>query len=361
MIRAPKVIIDKKIAQKNIRKMLSLCQGWKMDFRPHFKTHQSAVIGEWFRAFGVHKCTVSSVGMAAYFAKHHWDDICIAIPVNIKEIEDINTLAQKVNLLLTVDHIETVLFLKEHLSTKVSLFIEIDTGYGRSGVYYQHEEQISRILNVIKKSPFISFHGFLSHTGNTYQGKDAQEISVFFEQARQRMLYLKNIYKETYPNLVISLGDTPSSAFAKDFSGIDEWRPGNFVFYDFMQYVHSVCKMEEIALMLHCPIIGIYPERNEVVIYGGGVHFSKESITYHGQKVFGMIYSPNIEHAEEAFKVVSLSQEHGIISVSKDFIEQLSIGDILKIIPIHSCLTADLYGHYLTDRGDKIEKYRTNK
>ena len=37
-------------------------------FRPHFKTHQSLEIGRWFREFGVDAITVSSVGMAAFFA-----------------------------------------------------------------------------------------------------------------------------------------------------------------------------------------------------------------------------------------------------------------------------------------------------
>ena len=32
----------------------------KLSFRPHFKTHQSAEIGSWFRDFGVTRITVSS-------------------------------------------------------------------------------------------------------------------------------------------------------------------------------------------------------------------------------------------------------------------------------------------------------------
>ena len=38
-------------------------------FRPHFKTHQSIEIGEWFRESGVNKITVSSLTMANYFGR----------------------------------------------------------------------------------------------------------------------------------------------------------------------------------------------------------------------------------------------------------------------------------------------------
>ena len=60
-------------------------------FRPHFKTHQSKKVGEWFREEGVDKITVSSVSMAKYFIEHNWKDITIAFPFNILEIDDINS------------------------------------------------------------------------------------------------------------------------------------------------------------------------------------------------------------------------------------------------------------------------------
>ena len=61
-------------------------------FRPHFKTHQSAAIGEWFRAEGVAAITTSSVEMATYFAEQGWNDITIAFPANVREIDQINRL-----------------------------------------------------------------------------------------------------------------------------------------------------------------------------------------------------------------------------------------------------------------------------
>lgn len=72
--------------------------------RPHFKTHQSKTVGHWFREVGIDRITVSSAGMAGYFAADGWQDITIAFPVNVREMETIVDLSSKVDLgLLVVD------------------------------------------------------------------------------------------------------------------------------------------------------------------------------------------------------------------------------------------------------------------
>lgn len=363
MIKTPSLILNADITNENIDKMKILCKKWNMVFRPHFKTHQSAEIAEWFRNKGIEKCTVSSVSMAIYFAKHGWKDITIAIPTNILEIDEINSLAKQAKINLLVDHAETCLFLSEYLKHKVSAFIEIDTAYGRSGVSYQNTQEIDDFLRIIETSPLMDFKGFLSHTGNSYSAENMEEGAEIFERSRKQMLKLRNQYQVAYPSLIISMGDTPSSTFAKDFSSINEWRPGNFVFYDMMQFAQGVCHEEEIALIVRCPVIGIYPERKEFAIYGGGVHLSKESMNYNGEQIFGWV--KNSEEVEQddklsGFPIVSLSQEHGIIAASEAFLAKLKIGNLVDVIPVHSCMAADLHAEYFTEDGGVVGKFRNN-
>jgi len=343
--------------------MVNLCANWGLAFRPHFKTHQSAEIAEWFRKKGVNKCTVSSIDMAQYFANHGWEDITIAIPVNILEIDKIIELSKIIKLNLLVDQLETCQILSRKVIQPISLFIEIDTGYARSGIAYSQDEQIDTLLHIIKKSPKLQFAGFLSHTGNSYSAENAKMVVQLFEQAKRKMIALKNKYTPHYKNTIISLGDTPSSTYATNFSGIDEWRPGNFIFYDMMQFAQGVCRFDEIALTVRCPIIGIYPQRQEFVIYGGGVHLSKESMNFKGRKIFGWVKIGKEDEGVNklnGFPVISLSQEHGIIAASSEFLSQLKVGDLIDIIPIHSCMTADLFPQYKTNNNDTISKYRSN-
>jgi D-serine deaminase-like pyridoxal phosphate-dependent protein len=59
-------------------------------------------------------------------------------------------------------------------------------------------------------------------------------------------------------------------------------------------------------------------------------------------------------------KLVSLSQEHGILKTDPVTFDSLDVGDIVLVLPVHSCLTVDLYGHYTTPSGEVIAKMRTN-
>ena len=85
-LERPTLLVNPVIAQQNIAFMAEKARRQGIRFRPHFKTHQSAAVGEWFRQVGVTAITVSSVDMALYFADHGWDDITIAFPVNIRQM-----------------------------------------------------------------------------------------------------------------------------------------------------------------------------------------------------------------------------------------------------------------------------------
>jgi len=67
-IKRPTLFINKAIAKANIKAMAQKAKINNLSFEPHFKTHQSKEVGEWFREEGVTAITVSSVAMAIYFA-----------------------------------------------------------------------------------------------------------------------------------------------------------------------------------------------------------------------------------------------------------------------------------------------------
>jgi len=313
-------------------------------FRPHFKTHQSTEVGQWFRDEGVDRITVSSAEMAVMFATDGWNDISIAFPANPSEINTYNDLALNIQLNLVADSVEMVRFLGKSMEHDLGLFIEIDCGYGRSGVPAHHFEAIEQMLSDCKKSGMLNFKGFLTHAGNTYHAKSRDEIIAIHDDSIAKLSALKEKYMGSFPGLIISVGDTPSCSIVKDLGGADEIRPGNFVYYDLMQHQLGVCTFEDIAVSAGCPVTGIYPERNEVLIHGGAVHLSKEYLEK-DEKLFGLV----VQYTEIGWtkpipgtKLISLSQEHGIIRTTTAFMNTVKHGDMIGILPIHSCLTANL-------------------
>ena len=354
----PTLVLDKEVCLRNIEKMAEKAKTKNLSFRPHFKTHQSAAIGEWFRDFGVSAITVSSVRMAQYFAKNGWKDITIAIPVNIHEINDINSLAAKIKLNLLVENKETLIQLNKFIKKPVGLFVEIDTGDNRTGIQPSKTHQIDALLDIISNNSLLHFLGFLTHTGQTYTARSRHEIFNFHFDALLKMRSLKNKYIKDWPGTIISMGDTPSASICENFDGVDEIRPGNFVFYDLMQLQLGSCYFEDIAIRLVCPVIAKHGSRNEVVIYGGAIHMSKDSIiNIDGKSLYGQIVVRKGNEKillDEKNYLYSMSQEHGILKITyKDF-HLFNVGDLVEIVPVHSCLTANLMGSYLTTEGELI-------
>lgn len=358
-IRKPTILLDEEKARVNIARMAEKADSANIKFRPHFKTHQSAAVGEWFRDAGVDSITVSSVTMCRYFMKNGWNDITIAFPANPAEIEEINALAGQIRLNLLVTDYEQLAAFAWQINAEVGIYVKIDTGSRRSGVDWNHYGDIVRIAELVNEIPSLRMEGFLSHSGNAYNARSTEGVLAIFNDSRDKLLHTR----DTLPlnNMKISIGDTPSCSIATDFSGIDEIRPGNFVFYDIMQAQIGACKMTDIAIAVACPVVSVNRHHDELVLYGGAVHLSKDYILNDdGTKNFGQVVlltdqgwedNPIIGHLR------AVSQEHGIVSISGDEGKKLSPGNIVAVIPAHSCLTVDLLRRFTTLDGKEITDF----
>ena len=359
----PTLVIDKSICLRNIERMAQKAKDLQLRFRPHFKTHQSAIIGNWFRQYGVKAITVSSVQMAGCFSREGWDDITIAFPLNILEINLINQLASTINLNVLVENSEASRILAQKISAPVGVFLKIDTGSKRTGIDASNTGLIDALLKLLGENEKIIFRGFLTHNGQTYSARSPNEIFSCHFDSLLKLQKLKQKYRQKFPNIEVSIGDTPSCILCTNFVDVDEIRPGNFVFFDLMQQSLGVCDFRDIAVKMVCPVVSLHASRNEIVIYGGAIHLSQETlINIDGKKFYGRIVvtkNGKKKLLSERNYVSRLSQEHGILKVSQKNFGLFDVGDLVEIIPVHACLTANLARKYITTEGEEITMINT--
>ena len=336
----PGVLVNEHQARANIRSMAEKSRRAGVTFRPHFKTHQSADVGQWFAQEGVTAITVSSVSMAEYFACHGWRDITIAFLLNPLQWPRIESLAHKLaeqggQLGLTVDSPAAAATLAERPELPLRVWLKIDTGYGRTGVPWQNGVTMQEIVEALGPHPLT---GLLTHSGDSYQASSLADLNSIWILTRQRLETVsQNLGGEK--QLSLSVGDTPCCHSIEDLSGVQEIRPGNFVFFDLMQWSQGVCQTQELAAAAVCPVVGLYPERGHMVVHGGAVHLSRESLVGEkGKTVFG--YLGTLSRRDDGsvsqqvltdFPVVSLSQEHGTVKISaqnQTIFESFEIGDL---------------------------------
>lgn len=347
MIVHPTFLINEARCRKNIRKMAQKAEKNRLCFRPHFKTHQSIEVASWFRQ-ETNTITVSSLRMAEFFINAGWNDITLAFPVNIRALDTIERLTGEARIHLLVESCDTIDALNQRLKNQTKVFVKIDLGYGRTGISANNVQAIDHIVSHLSRSNSLKFAGFLSHAGHSYNARSHEEIAAIHASSIAALTRLKDRYSQDDPELILSIGDTPTCSVMDDFSAVDEMRPGNFVFFDLMQVMIGACQAKDIAVAMACPIVAIHRERNEVIIHGGGVHFSKESLQdpIHGQH-YGQVAAPTTQDEDwgdliPGAYLKKLSQEHGTILANPPFIDTLQVGDLVKILPVHSCMTANL-------------------
>ncbi|HPX75308.1 MAG TPA: alanine racemase [Bacteroidales bacterium] len=339
-IKSPTFAVNTYIVRKNIQKMQNKL-GETTIFRPHFKTHDNKQTSNIFRELGINKITVSSIEMAIYFRRLGFKDINISFPINFREQKALQKLSKNTNLHLLVSNSFSAKQLSSLKDIKANVWIEIDTGYKRSGISHNNLEEIQNCIKLIMQASHLNFSGFLNHNGETYLLNKKEEILQSTLASIAKIKFLKSEFSNYSPK--ISIGDTPGCSLLDNFDGIDEIRPGNFVYYDLMMLEKKVCTKEQIATTLFCPIVDINNDRKEIVIHGGAIHFSKEFTEIDNKKIFGIAikhYGTDISEINE--DIVSLSQEHGIVKINNSNFENYKPGNLIEIIPVHSCLAANL-------------------
>ncbi len=346
-VESPTLVTIESVCQANIQAMANKALQHQVQFRPHFKTHQSAKVATWFKPHGVQAITVSSVFMAQYFAQAGWNDITIAFPLNFRQLDVVKKLAAQHSIGVLIADMEAADLLAQYQGPQLKVWLKLDLGNKRSGFRPEQLSQLLQAAKVIQENPDLQVKGLLYHGGQSYHCRNIVDIQSVFEFTRVTALELKQQLSQSLQiPLLLSCGDTPGCMAAENFEGIDEMRPGVFVYQDLMQAQISVAMPQQFAAYMLCPIVSKDIEAQKLVIYGGAVHFSKDAITLNGQTVYGQVAWLDthgyIQHMIEGAYLYSLSQEHGLVHLPLEHAQAFQVGGQIAIVPAHICLTVSV-------------------
>jgi D-serine deaminase-like pyridoxal phosphate-dependent protein len=143
----------------------------------------------------------------------------------------------------------------------------------------------------------------------------------------------------------ISIGSTPAMAVVTDLTGINEVRPGNYVFFDSTQVRLGSCEVSDCAVTVLASVVSSSPDHS--ITDAGALALSKDP-GHESTRSLGEIFADySAGRLSEDLRVTGLSQEHGKLSRPRP------IGERLRILPNHSCLTAAQFDHYEVVRGER--------
>ena len=269
--------------------------------------------------------------------------------VILNRIPEAVKLGRRVTLRLVVDSREAVDAL-EQSGHPFPVWLKVDCGYHRAGVDPQSPAAVD-LAQRIAGSSSLHFDGILTHSGHSYHGRNRGEIRDIAEQERSVMVEFSGRLRTALGgDFGISVGSTPAMSAVATLEGVTEARPGNYAFYDYTQVVLGSCALSDVAVTVLASVVSSQPGTNHAVIDAGALSLSKDTGSELAPRPsMGEIFRDYASHQlRPDLRVVSVSQEHGMLGNS------LPVGNRVRIVPNHSCLTVAHFDEYAVVRGDEV-------
>jgi D-serine deaminase-like pyridoxal phosphate-dependent protein len=348
----PALLIDRTKLQRNITMMATKARKGGVRLRPHVKTHKCLEIARLQEEAGATGITVSTLGEAAAFVDGGFSDITLAYPIISDKIPTLLALASHASVNALVDHPAMVTALEASCSArgvKLDVLLKVDCGYHRCGVDPKQREAVG-LAKAIDSAAHLRFSGILTHAGHAYNATSGEGIVVIARTEQTIMVeFARKLQDSGLAVETVSIGSTPTMMASKRFEkGITEIRPGNYVFFDVSQVALGSCELAACALSVLTSVVSVHSDH--IVVDAGATALSKDAGAPNMVPDMGygvVLASYDSDRAEPNMRIAALSQEHGKIQFTgKTSHPPFAPGDCLRIVPNHSCLTADLFDRY---------------
>ncbi len=361
-LRTPALLLDGPALEGNVTRMAARMRGLGARLRPHVKTHKCLEVGRLQRRHGAQGITVATIVEARDFADGGFDDITWAVPLPVSRLEEVVALAGRVTLRVLVDSAGAADALEaaaKAAGLAIHVWLEVDCGYHRSGVDPAAPDAAA-LARRLGSSPHLVFDGLLTHAGHGYAARDhAARLAVAAEERDVTTDFAERLRADGLDVPAVSVGSTPTMAAAESLAGVTEARPGNYVFYDWMQAAAGVCGPEHVAVSVLATVVSHQPHLPHCIVDAGALAMSKDTGpgTAALRRGLGPLYAGLTgERLEPRVNLSHVSQEHGFVEGDgpEDVAGRFRVGDRVRIMPNHSCLTAAMFDHYWVVDGERI-------
>lgn len=342
----PALLVDLDVLERNLARMQARCDELGVALRPHVKTHKCVEIGRMQRDLGARGITVATLEEARVFADAGFDDITWAFPVILGRLGEVREIAERATLRLLVDS-DTAVNALERAGFPHHVWLEVDCGDHRSGVDPESDESMT-LARALAASRTLRFDGILTHAGHSYRAaNDEGRLRVAREERDVMVRFADRLEHEGIDARGVSVGSTPGMTVVDHLRGVTEARPGNYAYFDATQVSLGACDAKDCALTVQASVVST--SRDHAVVDAGALALSKDVGRGDGKPSMGLLFEDyGAGILREDARLIGLSQEHGVVDAP------LAVGEHIRILPNHSCLTNACFDHVHAVRGEEV-------
>jgi D-serine deaminase-like pyridoxal phosphate-dependent protein len=345
----PAAIVDLDRMEANLDRLAAYTRESGLALRPHTKTHKTPELAaEQLRrgAVGVTVATLREAETMSAVA----DDILLAHPpVGPQKLARLFALPEHVRVTVGLDSAEALRGLaqaaREHGRT-VGVLVEIDAGMHRVGI--PDPQAAAQLARAAADEPALEWRGIMFYPGHIREHIDEQDAALRnLNETLQVQLSALEQYG-LHADLV-SGGSTPAAFQSHRISGVTEIRPGTYIFNDRTTVAVGACDWSDCAYTVLATVISTAVP-GQAVVDAGSKALSREEVRAPDAAGFGAL----LDRPEVVVK--GLSEEHGILDLSRtDW--RPRVGERVRIVPNHVCVSVNLHDQLWGLRADRLETH----
>jgi len=344
----PALVVDLDVMERNLSRMAEYCREHGLRLRPHTKTHKIPELARKQIESGAAGITVAKLDEAEVMIDAGLDDLLIAYPiVGPTKTRRLASLAERAKTTVSLDSADAARGISQALAergTDVNILVELDVGFRRCGV--ANETEALRLAQTVSSLPGLNFGGLMFFPGHF--GVEPEQRKTLRAQVNELLdRCLETFARAGVPLTTISGGSTPSRYESDLFHGVNETRPGTYIFNDRNTAGVSAASLDDCALSVLVTIVSTSVSGHGA-IDGGSKTFSSDRYQAADGRGFGLVKD------DPAIEIERLSEEHGHLNLGRSE-RRYHVGDRLTIIPNHVCSTVNMHDEIYGVRGERVE------
>jgi len=339
----PALLIDLDVMERNLARIADYCASSKLRLRPHTKTHKSIRIAKRQLELGAAGLSVAKTGEAQVMLGAEPSDLYLVYTVvGERKLERLVEVAGKTNLTIAFDSVaaaEPVSRAADRAGVRIGVLAEVDVGLGRVGV---QPNQAVDLVEALRKLPALDWRGITFYPGHIKNQNDSHVAELSATVAG----IVRDLRQAGLEPQIVSGGSTPLLFRSHDIDGLNEIRPGTYVFNDLNTIASGACALEDCAASVLATVVST-ARLGQMIIDGGSKTFSSDRLSS-GEPGFGRVME-----APGAF-FHRMMEEHGFVDLSRAE-RTFAVGDRVRVIPNHICVVVNLHEVCYGIRGEKVE------
>ena len=340
----PALIVDLDIMERNLQRVADYAAAHSLRLRPHTKTHKSILIGRKQLALGAAGLTVAKTSEAEVMLGTEVRDLLVAYPVlGAAKVRRLVSLAGITRITVAVDS----LFAAEHLSqaaeaagVRLGILVEVDVGLARVGVAPADATELCRNIQAL---PNLDWRGITFYPGHI-KNQDEEKISAL--SATVSGLRDALVSAGLTPE-IISGGSTPLLWRSHEIQGVNEIRPGTYVYNDLNTVAAGACALEDCAASVLVTVVSTAAP-GRMIVDGGSKTFSSDKLSGGGPGHGRLMGAPGAYFHK-------MNEEHGFVDLANAE-RSFTLGEKVRIIPNHVCVVVNLHEYVYGVRNGVVEE-----